>query len=233
MAEGSSNARLLLVEDDLELARTVGETLCTAQITTERAPSLADALRCLLTRSYDLIVLDLGLPDGNGLMLADFVRSRSETPILMLTAQAALEQRLAGFAHGADDYVCKPFAAEELVARVKALLWRARPERQHMLRYGALELDLLTRVVRRGGIESILSERETALLAHLIRHAEEPLSRETLAQEVWGLPPDGDIGIVNVYVNYLRNKLERGDRHVRLIHTVRGVGYMLSESAPE
>jgi two-component system response regulator MprA len=225
---------VLLIEDDRELARTVQEALRVANVSLDHAAALVDARRRISTRTYDAIILDLGLPDGSGLELAEAMRqSGSEIPILMLTAQTAVQQRLDGFAHGADDYVCKPFAVNELIARLKALLRRAHPERQHVLRYGDVELDLLKRVACRGDVAAVLSDREAALLAYLMRHPEEPLSREQLAQEVWGLDAETDSGVVNVYINYLRNKLEHGNRQNRLIHTVRGVGYMLAEVAPE
>jgi len=229
----SDNPRLLLVEDDPVVAETIQQAMNAANLSVDHAETLDQARRQSATRTYDAIILDLGLPDGNGLALADAVRSSgNDIPILMLTARAAVHQRVNGFAHGADDYVCKPFAAEELVARVKALMRRARPERQHVLRYGGVELDLLKRAVRVSEMEVALSDREAALLAYLMRHPEEPLSREQLAQEVWGMDAEMDAGVVNVYVNYLRNKLEHGDRHGRLIHTVRGVGYVLSEREP-
>jgi DNA-binding response OmpR family regulator len=224
--------RVLLVEDDAETAQIVQETLEAARLNVDRVDCLTDARQMLASRTYDCVVLDLGLPDGSGLELADSLRSTSEVPILMLTAQAALQQRLDGFAHGADDYVCKPCMPDELVARIQALLRRARPERQHVLRYADLQLDLLRRTVTRGGAETPLSDREAALLAYLIRHAGQPVAREALGQDVWGLGPADDAGVVNVYINYLRNKLEHGNQAARLIHTVRGIGYIFSETPP-
>ncbi|MEW6252581.1 MAG: response regulator transcription factor [Planctomycetota bacterium] len=227
--------RLLLVEDDPEIARTAQTALGAAGMSSDTAPTLAEARRRIALRHYDAIVLDLGLPDGDGLQLADELRRGrgDEVPILVLTAQSGVRRRLDGFAHGADDYICKPFVPAELVARARAVLRRTRPDRQHLLRYAGVELDLLARVARCGDRETTLSDREAALLAYLLRHPEQPLSRETLAQEVWGLEAEMDRGVVNVYVNYLRNKLEAGDRGARLIHTVRGVGYVLSETAPD
>jgi DNA-binding response OmpR family regulator len=194
---------------------------------------VAEARRRLTTRTYDVVLLDLGLPDGSGLELADWLRGGgSSVPILMLTARSSVHERLDGFGHGADDYLCKPFDAEELVARLKAVLRRAQPERQHVVKYAGIELDLLKRVVRRAGLEAALSDREAALLAYLMRHPEETLSRGQLVEEVWGDDADVDGSVVNVYVNYLRNKLEQGQLS-RVIHTVRGVGYVLSETSPE
>jgi DNA-binding response OmpR family regulator len=224
---------VLLVEDDPEVIRIVRDGLEARQFSVDCVSTIADARRQLTRRTFDAVVLDRGLPDGDGLDVADFVRAAgSAVPILMLTAQAGVDRRLDGFAHGADDYLGKPFAVEELVARLNAVLRRARPERHHILKYGDVELDLLRRVVRRHDVEAALSDRETELLAYLLRHPEEPLGRARVVEEVWGDEAEGESNVLNVYINYLRNKLE-GGRYPRLIHTVRGVGYMLSEALPE
>ncbi len=231
--EAIERPRVLLVEDDDDVASTVQDALAAANMQSDHAGTLAAAKQQMDHRAYDAVILDLGLPDGDGLELADALRrDGSEIPIVMLTAQASVPQRVSGFAHGADDYVCKPFAAEELVARLQALLRRVRSQQQHVLRYAGVELDLLKRSLLVDGEETALSDREAALLACLMRHAEQPLSRHELAQEVWGIDSETDSGVVNVYVNYLRNKLEQGDRRTRLIHTVRGVGYVLSDRDP-
>jgi two-component system response regulator MprA len=233
VASATGRNSLLLIEDDPEVVRTIRESLDAEQFSLDTAATVAEARQRLAARTYDAIVLDLGLPDGNGLELANSLRAAgNDIPILMLTAQSGVDRRLDGFAHGADDYLCKPFAVEELVARLQAILRRARPERQHMLRYAGLELDLLNRVVRRHDLEATLSDREAALLAYLMRNPEQAFSRSTLVEEVWGDDAEAEGSVVNVYINYLRNKLERS-RYPRLIHTVRGVGYMLSETNPK
>lgn len=215
------------------MVQTVRDGLDAALFSVDHAATVSDARRRLTSRTYDAVVLDLGLPDGSGLDLADWLRiSGSDVPILILTARSSVDQRLDGFGHGADDYLCKPFVVEELAARLKAILRRGRSERQHVLKYAGIELDLLKRVVRRSDLEVNLSDREAALLAYLMRHPEEELSRARLVEEVWGDDAEAEGSVVNVYVNYLRNKLERG-RHPRVIHTVRGVGYVLSEAGPE
>lgn len=227
-------ATVLLVEDDDDVVATIEDVFRGTGMVLERVATLADAQLRVRSRMHDAVILDLGLPDGGGLALADVLRGvDEEVPILILTAQAGVAQRLEGFARGADDYVCKPFVPEELVARLRALLRRSRSERRHILRYGGVELDLLKRVVTSAGSSTPLSDREVALLAFFMRNAERPISRETLAQEVFGLEPHLDSGVVNVYVNYLRNKLGHGYREPPLIHTVRGIGYMLSEHPPE
>ncbi len=225
--------RVLVVEDDASVVATVRDALATVGAAIESAETIRAAGERLRDRTFDALVLDLGLPDGNGLDFAAALRGQGiEVPILMLTGQVDVPQRLEGFARGADDYVCKPFAPEELAARVRALLRRSHAERNHVLRYAGTELDLLKRAVQYEGTTVTLSDREASLLAHFMRHAEEAISREHLAQEVFGLDPTADTGVVNVYVNYLRNKLEHGLRHGRLIHTIRGTGYMLSATEP-
>jgi DNA-binding response OmpR family regulator len=229
----TGRASVLLVEDDREVVRTIRDGLDATELSLDCAASVAEARQRLATRTYDAVILDLGLPDGNGLELANSLRAAgNDVPILILTAQSRVSQRLDGFAHGADDYLCKPFVPAELVARLRAILRRARPERQHMLKYAGVELDLLNRVVRREDLEATLSDREAAVLACLMRNPEQAVSRARLIEEVWADQAEPDGSVVNVYINYLRNKLEQG-RCSRLIHTVRGVGYMLSGTSSE
>jgi DNA-binding response OmpR family regulator len=231
--QANRRMRVLLVEDDAHVAETVCDALTARRAVVERAETIGAARDRLRDRLFDALILDLGLPDGCGLDLADALRAEGiDIPILMLTGRSDVSQRLEGFAHGADDYLCKPFDADELVARLAALLRRAQPERSHLLRYGGAELDLLKRTVTYEGTTSTLSDREASLLGHFMRHPEEVLSREHLAMEVFGLPADAESGVVNVYVNYLRNKLEQGQRYARLIHTVRGLGYVLATEEP-
>ncbi len=232
MSDSGIAPNVLLVDDDAELVRSVREGLEPAGFQIESAGTLAAAWQRLSARTYAAVILDLGLPDGTGLELADALRAAgSQVPILMLTARSTVEERVDGFAHGADDYLCKPFAVPELQARLEALLRRSRPERQHVLRYAGLELDLLNRVLRFQDRQSLLSDREIAVLAYLMRHAEEPLTRSQMVEQVWGDETD-DESILKVYINYVRNKIEHITQK-RLIHTVRGVGYMLSETEPD
>lgn len=233
MTNACRRARILLVEDDAGVVHTVNEALSGPCFAVETADTLDAAQARIRDRSFDALILDLNLPDGDGLDLAATLRGDGvDIPIVMLTARVGVADRVAGFARGADDYVCKPFAPLELAARLRAVMRRSQPDRSHLLRYGGAELDLLTRTVQFGGMRVSLSDREASLLAYLLRHPEEPIPREVLAQEVFGLDADGDTGVVNVYVNYLRNKLEHGRRDQRLIHTVRGTGYMLSAAQP-
>ena len=224
--------RILVAEDDPQVARCVYEGLSAHGYTVFRAPTIAAAKNLLQTHTFDLAILDLTLPDGDGLELARPLRSICrDLPILVLTARTGVADRVRGLRQGADDYLCKPFALEELTARVEAILRRARSSRTHVLSYADLELDLLTRNVRRPGIAATLSAREAELLAYLLRHPEEALSREQILRDVWREETEDDSNVLNVYVNYLRNKTEQGQQ-IRLIHTVRGLGYMLSRKEP-
>jgi len=150
----------------------------------------------------------------------------------MLTAKNAVADRIDGFRHGADDYLCKPFDVSELVARLFAIMRRTHPARRHVIGYADVELDLVTRTARRGDTKVTLSAREAELLAYLIRHSEESLTRDSILHEVWGQEAEDDSNVLNVYINYLRNKIDSNPAE-RLVHTVRGVGYMLSRREPD
>jgi len=224
--------RILVIEDDPVVAQTVASALGAEGFSVNQAATLSDGRAAAGTKNYEAIILDLTLPDGSGLDLAESLRGEgSDVPILMLTAHNTVVERVEGFRHGADDYVGKPFAVDELIARLHALLRRAGQRGQHVLRYADVELDLLKRCVRRGETEAELSAREMGLLALLLRHAEQVVSRPTIIDEIWGGHGDEEDNALNVYINYLRNKLERG-RYPRLIHTVRGTGYLLSRTPP-
>ena len=229
----TATVRVLLVEDDDEVARMVCDGLTTHGFDLERASSLSASKPLLTSRRYDALVLDLTLPDGDGLGLASELRAAGiELPILMITARDSVPERLLGFEHGADDYLGKPFDVDELAARLRVILRRARAGKRHLLRYADLELDLLTRTVRRRHLHATLSDRETALLACLLRRPGEILGRERILQEVWGDEVEEDSNVLNVFINLLRNKIESRE-HTRIIHSVRGVGYVLSGTEPE
>lgn len=226
--------RAMLIEDDQQVAQTVREGLHSYGFAVTHAASLAEGRHLLTTRSCDVVILDLMLPDGNGLELAAAIRQAGEpVPILMLTARDAVHERIEGFRHGADDYLCKPFDVTELAARLHAILRRSDPSQRHVLRYGNIELDRISRTIRRpGAAVQTLSIREAELLSYLMRYPEEVLKRERILEQVWGDEAEQDSNVVNVYINYLRNKLE-ADGSPRVIHTLRGVGYMLSDEDPD
>lgn len=228
-----AGASVLLVEDDPRTIVGITDAFREAGHQLNVATSLQAAQRSINKNAYDMIVLDLNLPDGNGIDFAgEFRGSGMDTPILMLTAEVALETKLDGFRNGADDYLCKPFAMDELLARMDALLRRSNGAGGRVLSYADLTLDLLTRTAKRGERDVRLSARETDLLAYLIRHADQILSRDELLTDVWQDETLEATNVLNVYINYLRSKLDT-DRSQRLIHTVRGVGYLFSSRHPD
>lgn len=225
--------KVLLLEDDPSVVETIRNGLARDKFVIRHASSVSAARQLMESRDYDAAVLDLNLPDGHGFEIADALRETDKSvAILMLTVKSSVDQRIDGFRHGADDYLCKPFAVEELAARLEAVVGRSRRQHQHVLEFADLEIDLMRRTLRRRGFVETLSSREMDLLVYLIRHAGEILERDRILEEVWGIDAEEESNVVNVYVNYLRNKLERGT-HPRLIHTVRGIGYVLSKSDPQ
>ncbi len=226
-------ARVLLVDDDAAVHQVLRDGLNAREFELHRASTLAEARRMLNQTAWDLFVLDIRLPDGSGLSLAREMRQAGSTlPILMLTVASGLEDRVEGLDLGADDYLGKPFAVEELAARLHALLRRSRGSHPHVLRFLDIELDLVKRVLRRGKLSAELSSREAELMAYLMRHPREVLDRRRIVADVWNDPTEEGSNVLNVYINYLRNKVE-GGLYPRVIHTLRGVGYVLSDRAPD
>jgi two-component system response regulator MprA len=224
--------RVLVVDDDPNLLRMLRRGLVLAGYDVEAAEDGETALHSLREAVPDLLVLDVMLPEPiDGLEIARRLRqSGSDVPILMLTARDQVSDKVAGFASGADDYLAKPFAFEELLARIGALLRRrARvPQATERLRYADLELDASTREVWRNGQLLDLTAREFDLLAYFMRHPRQVLSREQIFSSVWGSDYLGSSNIIDANVSYLRDKLEAGGRP-RLLQTIRGVGYALRE----
>jgi two-component system, OmpR family, response regulator MprA len=223
---------LLVVDDDPNLLRMLRRGLSLAGYTVRAAEDGQTALDLAGAAEPDLVVLDVMLPEPiDGLEVARRLRAAgSEVPILMLTARDQLADKVAGFQSGADDYLPKPFAFEELLARVNALLRRTRRTQADSapLRYADLVLDPATREAWRGGEKLDLTMREFDLLAFLLRHPRQVLTREQIFSGVWGSDYLGSSNIIDANISYLRDKLEAGGRP-RLIQTVRGVGYALRE----
>lgn len=220
-------ARVLIIEDEPKLRRTLQRGLQEEGYLVATAGSSAEGSRRLCAEPVDAVVLDLMLPDGDGLSLLRSLRGDGYTmPVLIVTARDAVTDRVLGLDSGADDYLVKPFAFTELLARMRALLRRSSESLR--IQIGGLELDLVARRVIRSGEEIELSNRQFDLLAYLARHAGEAVSRQMLVRDVWRDGSGVLTNVVDVSINHLRRKVERGGLPA-LIHTVRGVGYMLKD----
>ena len=222
--------RVLVVDDEPQLRRALERALKLDGYEVALAPDGQDALAALGSTPYDAVVLDVLMPKRDGLSVCRELRERGDrTPILMLTARDAVQDRIDGLDAGADDYVVKPFALDELLARLRALLRRTNGGAEGTLSYADLTLNPATREVRRGDRPVELTKTEFALLEHLIRHPRLVLTRSQLFEAVWGYDFGPRSNSLEVYVGYLRRKTEEGDEP-RLIQTVRGVGYSLRET---
>ncbi len=222
--------RLLLVEDDRPLSRVLVRGLAEEGHAVDAAFTIAEADESLSINDYDLIVLDLGLPDGDGMTLCQEIRAGgSQIPILMLTARDDILDRVGGLDAGADDYLTKPFAYPELAARVRALLRRPSNAMNPILQSGDLSLDPAAHTVLRGEVLVPLTPREFSLLEYLMRRMGEVCPREDLLEHVWDAHYDGLSNVVDVHVANLRRKLDVPDS-VNPVETVRGVGYRIISS---
>jgi DNA-binding response OmpR family regulator len=222
--------RILLVEDEAKVASFAARSLQAEGHTVEMAGEGESARAVLAAASFDLIILDLMLPGVDGITLCRELRARGDTtPILMLTARDAVKDRVQGLDSGADDYLTKPFALEELLARVRALLRRPRQVQPARLQIGDLMIDTYSRRVWRGEREVPLSAKEYALLTYLMANPDRVLSRPMIEEAVWGFDFHCATNVVDVYIGLLRRKLEAGGEP-RLIHTVRSMGYVLRDS---
>lgn len=225
--------RILVIEDEAKVARALKAGLEREHYDVEIAATGEEGFYRLSSETFALVVLDLMLPGRNGLEILATLRERAvTTPVLILTAKDAVEDRVLGLDSGADDYLVKPFAFPELVARIRALLRRGRGEEPSRLGVADLTLDFVARTVERGGEVLELTSREFDLLAYLLRHHRAVVSREMLARDVWketsrATPIDN---VIDVHVARLRKKVDHG-RAVKLIHTVRGVGFIVKEGA--
>lgn len=222
-------AHILVVDDDPRITDLLRRILAYEGYSVAIAASGSEALNRSLERPPDLVVLDIMLPGLDGLEVAQRLRTAGDNvPILMLTARDTVADRVKGLETGADDYLVKPFAPEELVARVKALLRRSQEEQHEVLRYADVELDTGTRIAHRGAREIELSPTEYELLQLFMKRPRQVLTREIILDRVWGMDFEGSSNVMEVYVGYLRTKLE-AEEEPRLIHTVRGVGYVFKE----
>ncbi len=221
--------RLLIVEDEPSIAHFIKQGLTEAGYAVDLAWNGREGLDYALSADYDVYVLDIMLPNMNGLDLLRELRRRGDkTPSLMLTARDTIDNRVEGLDAGADDYLVKPFAFPELVARVRALLRRPPLQSGTVLQIRDLEMDTAQREVRRAGNLIELSPREYAVLEYLMRHPNQVLTRTQIGEHVWNFDFFNESNVVDVYIGYLRRKIDN-DSDQPLIHTIRGVGYRISD----
>src|SRR3954463_12511640 len=227
--------RILVVEDEKRIADFLCRGLEGAGYAVDAAGNGATALDHIHSTDYDLVILDMMLPDMDGLQVLEKIRNRkSSPPVLILSARGGVDDRVKGLELGADDYLIKPFAFVELLARVRVLLRRGQPTPER-LSVGDLVLDCIRRKVIRSGDNVELAPKEFSILEYMMRNRGRPLSRTMIVEHVWDMDYDGLTNIVDVYIRHLRSKID--DKWpVKLIHTVRGIGYMLDlpekESSP-
>ncbi|MGE5708459.1 MAG: response regulator transcription factor [Bacteroidota bacterium] len=223
-----SEARILLVEDEADIAAFIATLLKSEGFEVRHETDGQKAFVAAVQDPPDLIILDRLLPGLDGLELCRRLRKMSDVPILMLTALDKPPERVEGLNAGADDYLPKPFDLDELIARIRVQLRHRKPQSRSVLSYSDLSLDLNTYEVRRGKALISLTPKEFDLLAYFLHHPRQVVPRDQILQAVWGYDFDGEGNVLEVYIRYLRNKIELPD-HPKLIHTVRGVGYILKE----
>lgn len=222
--------RILLVEDEKKMSEFIRKGLLEAGYAVDLAETSASAQSLCKENNYELIILDVMLPDQTGFDTARKLRGEGKSmPILMLTALSGTKDKVNGLDAGADDYLSKPFAFEELLARVRALLRRQIPQTQVSLKFADIEMDLISRKVKRGNTEITLTQKEFALLEYLMRNSNRPVSRTSISEHVWDMNFDSESNVIDVYVNMLRKKLNIEGHNKKIIHTVVGVGYVLKE----
>ena len=218
---------ILVVEDEKKVASFVKKGLEEEHYSVDLAYDGDEGLYKLAVNRYDLIILDIMLPNKDGLEVIKEIRSKKNTtPVIMLTAKDSLENKIEGLDSGADDYLTKPFAFSELIARIRAILRRDSLEKSNILKFHYLQLDLITHKVYRAGEEIELTNKEYSLLEYFMRNPNKILTRTMISESVWTYDFDTFTNVIDVYINFLRNKIDKKG-FSKLIHTVRGVGYIL------
>lgn len=225
--------RILVAEDEKDLNRMIAARMKADQYSVDSCFDGSEALEFLECADYDAVILDIMMPRVDGLAVLRRMRDRNDnTPVLLLTAKDSIEDRVQGLDAGANDYLVKPFAFEELLARVRVLLRKPSDTPGTCYRVGDLEVHVDTRQVKRGGKEISLSGKEFALLRYMVQNAGIVLSRDRLEQHLWNFDYAGGSNVIDVYIRYLRRKIDDG-HETKLIHTVRGAGYVLKDDTKE
>jgi len=221
--------RILLIEDDNKVASFISRGLREESYIVDVVKTGEDGLYQLDINPYDLVILDIVLPGKDGILVCRNIRdNKIDTPVLMLTARDGLQDKIIGLDSGADDYLTKPFAFEEFLARVRALLRRKRTDKTTTLKVADLELDQLTHKVYRSGKEIELTSKEYSLLEYFMLNSNQVITRTMISEHVWGEDFDSFTNVIDVYVNFIRNKIDKGfDK--QLIHTLRGTGYIIKD----
>ncbi|MBU1727637.1 MAG: response regulator transcription factor [Candidatus Omnitrophica bacterium] len=221
--------RILIIEDEKKIADFIKRGLKEEGYSVDVAHDGEEGHFLVSANDYDLLILDLMLPKIDGLTLCKKLRSEKiRAPIIMLTAKDTVKDKVAGLDSGADDYLTKPFAFQELLARIRAILRKKDANAPTKLKVGDLALDLLTHKVMRGGQEIILTNKEFSLLEYLMLNEGNVVTRTMIAEHVWDINFDTFTNVIDVYINYLRNKIDQGHKK-KLLHTIRGRGYLLKE----
>lgn len=219
--------RILVAEDERDLNEILCKKLRSEDYCVDGCFDGEEALDYLASVDYDAVILDIMMPKRNGLEVVEQLRRQgNQTPVLFLTARDSIDDRVTGLDAGADDYLVKPFAFDELLARLRVMTRKRGGERSNLFTIDDLTLDIRSKRVERGGAELKLSAKEYALLEYLIRNKGVVLSRIQIEENIWGFDYEGSSNIVDVYIRYLRRKIDK-DHPVKLIHTIRGSGYVL------
>jgi heavy metal response regulator len=225
--------RILVVEDNPRMAGVIRQGLVENSYAVDIASTGEDGERMASTEPYDVVILDVMLPDQDGVQVCRNLRRRKVgTPVLMLTALSTTGDKVKGLDAGADDYLTKPFEFDELLARIRALLRRGEAQEASRVTFADLEIDLLTRTVTRASKNITLTTKEFALLEYFMRNPNRVLTRTSIGEHVWDMNFDSDSNVIDVYVSMLRRKVDKGFEK-RLIHTVIGTGYCLREDSPK
>lgn len=221
--------RILVVEDEPDLNNVITNELIMDGYSADHCLTGDEAVDCISCAEYDAIILDIMLPGISGLEVLKTIRNCNiKTPVLLLTARDSIEDRVTGLNKGADDYLIKPFAFDELLARIRAMIRRSTDHASNILTAADLMIDSNSREVIRGGANISLSSKEFAILEYMMLNKNVVLTREKISQHIWNFDYEGSSNVIDVHIRYLRKKIDEGFPH-KLIHTVRGTGYVLRE----